>query len=508
MTTVRAAGWQRAWPLLVLAALAAAAVPLLHAGFHSDDWIWLAIVRHLEHPFAPYVSGILHEYFYRPSSIALWWLAERLAGHHSGGHYLIDIAVHAISCLLIVRLLLRWRIRLPAALMAGLLFALAPSALGTVSWLSNRNELLAVAAGFGFLLALERALDRRIWLLPVLFLLAVAVSSKETGLIFAAAGLLRLAWAWRGGVAVPLWAWPAVLLPVAGLFVMRWLTLWPVGVTISPATAPAGIAGWFQTLPAALTGFAGAGWIVALVAVAIVAVALLALVAARAQPRLRIALSVAAVLAMLPPLLQWPITHLVFADAGARLFTENLRFFYLATAALAMLLAVVIDSCPRRLRPRAALVAALALLVPAGLAGQRLTAGWATVTGPASAQALHLVRQVAVGDYPRGCTIVLEREHWPTAFPTFADAIVKFAAARGASVVDCAVFTQTAPAHTVVSADACSAASWPALTLRSQQGIPVLRTLGNLCLAGFEAPDAAADADAFRFDLDQPTLPP
>src|SRR5690606_1780663 len=158
----------------------------------------------------------------------------------------------------------------------------------------------------------------------------------------------------------------------------------------------------------------------------------------------------------------WPITHLVFADAGARLFIENLRFFYLATAALAMAMAVLVDHCPRRARAPVALIVVLAVLLPAGWASQRMTADWARHSGPGSTLILELVRPLAGADYPRGCVIVLAREHWPTAFPTFADAIVKYAAAPGASVLGCAVFTDTAPAHTLLPRQACAAAQWPA----------------------------------------------
>lgn len=507
MTSRAATGWRRAWPLLVLAALAVVAVPLLQAGFHTDDWIWLAIVRHLDNPLPVYGTGILHEYFYRPSSVALWWLAERLAGHASAGHYLVDIAVHAASCVMLVVALRAYRVGLAAALIAGVLFALAPAALGTVSWLSNRNELLAVAAGFGFLLLLERALDRRAWMLPMMLALAVSVSSKETGLVFASAGLLRLAWARREGGGFSPWLWIGALLPVAGLFVLRRLTLLPVGVAISPSTAPAGVLGWFQTLPSALAGFTAAPWLVVALACALVLLAVFIVLTARAQPGRRLPLAIAGCLLLLPPLLQWPITHLVFADAGARLFTENLRFFYLASAALAMLLAVVIDRRERRSRTAAVSLVVLALIVPAGVVSQRMTRDWAAATGPTSDLILELARPVAAPEYPRGCSILLSREQWPTAFPIFADAIVKYAAEPGASVLDCAVFTRTAPAHTLLRREACSAQRWPGLRLRRQQEVAVLRPLGNLCLAGFEMP-SADNGLVFRFDLDRPVLPP
>lgn len=508
MNTDATTAWRRLWPLLPLAALAATGLPLLYAGFHSDDWIWLAIVRHLDHPFAPYVTGILHEYFYRPSSIALWWLGERLAGQHAGGHYLLDLGVHAASCLLLVALLRGWSVRPLPSLLAGGLFALAPAALGTVAWLSNRNELLAVAAGLGALLVLERAPRRPVGLWAVALLLWLSLSSKETGVVFVAAGLLRLLRARRGGVTVTAWSWPALLLPLAGLFLMRRLTLWSTGVSISPADAPAGVAGWWQALPAAMTGFADAtAGHAAVVLLALVVVAG-AVLGAWAQPRLRLPLCQAGLFLLLPPLLQWPITHLVFADAGARVFTENLRFFYLATAALGMLLAVAADRPARRRRQTATVLAALLVLLPAGWGAQRLVQAWVRSTGHTSAQILALARPVARESYPDGCLVQLEREDWPTAFPTFADAIVKFAAPRGASVLGCAVFTQQPPAHTLLPRRLCSASAWPALTLRGQQGVPVLRPLGNLCLAGFAMPDPAALQDAFRFDLNHPVLPP
>lgn len=503
-----AAAWMRAWPVAVLAAVTCVAWPLLGAGFHSDDWVWLAIVRHLDHPFSPYFTGVLHEYFYRPSSIALWWMAERLAGRDSGGHYLIDIGVHATSCVMLVALLRRWSVGLPAALLAGLLFAVSPSALGTVSWLSNRNELLAVAAGFGALAVLESALLRRAWLLPVTLLLALSISSKETGLVFASAGVLRLFWARRHGAVVPMGAWVALVLPVAGLLLMRRLTLWPVGVDISVSDAPAGIAGWLQTVPAALAGFAGPTALHGLLAVVALVVPITAAWAARMQPRLRMPVCMAVVLLVLPPLLQWPITHLVFADAGARLFTENLRFFYLATAALAMLLALALDFLQPRVRARSVVASLLLVALPASVGALAQTRIWASSTGPTSAQILSLAAPVAARSYPDRCVIVLERRLWPTAFPTFADAIVKVAAKRDASVLDCAVFTHIAPAHSLLPGHACASAERPGLRLRSQQGVPVMRALGNLCLAGFESPDDATLDSAIRIHLDDAGTPP
>lgn len=486
---------------------------LLGASFVDDDWFWLALVRHLDHPGMAYTSGLLHEYFYRPSSIALWWIAERLFGDWAGGHYLVDLLLHT-GAALVLALLIRtltpnaW---LPAV-MGALIFALLPSTLGTVLWLSNRNELLAVFAGLAFLATLERGRSNRIAALWAALWLTLAVTAKETGLIFAVIGGLRMAWwTWRRESAHPL-HWLALMISVSLLLLMRQLTILPVGVGTDWAAlqdhASTGVFAWFRWLPQALSGLDPRAWPGQIFLATMGLGVVLAFAGWRRTGRAAL-LAVAIAFLLLPPLLQWPITHFVLTADEAGRHVVNLRFFYLASGGAAVLAAAALSSVSAWRWPMAlGVVTSLVLMTPRVVT---MVDDWTVHSGAIGHAIVDLAQKSEAQIHcQNGQRWLLAGDRLPPGFSNYADVAVKAVAARTTPLLGCALFTPDHPPfHSILSGDLCSTSEWPNLPTRHSEPFPLMRRFGNLCLAAFHSP-APDDPLLQRPDLsvtDKDSLP-
>lgn len=492
--------WVR--PVYVYAVLAMVvagiAAPLLGAGFVNDDWLYLAVGRHLDSPLQAFNNGLLYEYFYRPATVASWWFAEHIFGVWAPGHYALSLAIHGTGAVLLCALVRRtapgigW---LPP-LAAGALFALLPATLGTVAWLSNRNELIALAAGLAVLTVLAGDTGRGRVALTAMALLALALAGKETGLLFAGLALLWLAWRrWRGEAVTP-WLWPALVLPIVVLLLLRSALVQSAGVGISwqaiVDAAPGGILAWFTVLPRAYGGFEHAllpgGWLFLLAMAPVVLVPL----ALRQGAPIAPLLVGAVLLVLLPPLLQWPVTYHVLTDPEAVRHVVNLRFFHIACAGLSVLIACALTVRGRHLQAVVLVTVVLAGLLAAG-SSSRLLRSWTAHSAASSGAALELAgTALERGRFEPGCRVLLERSHWPPGFVEYADLIVKSAAPRGHPVLGCALSTAGQPPwHALVEVSLCGAGQWPTLPLRGWPMDQPIRPYGNLCLAAFQAPTAA-----------------
>jgi hypothetical protein len=388
---------------------------------------------------------------------------------------------------------------------ASVLFALMPATLGTTAWLSNRNELIAVAAGLAALVVLAGDASRRRIAVTVLMLLALALAGKETGLLFAGLALLWLGWRrWRGEAITPL-LWAALMLPVFVLLALRSQLVEPAGVGISwqavVENAPRGILAWFMVLPRAFGGFQHAllpgAW---LFAIAMVPVALVPLALVQGA-RIGYLVVGAALMVVLAPLLQWPVTSFVLTDPEAVRQVVNLRFFYIACAGLSVLIACALTLRGRVLQPLLVAVIGVAAILLAG-SSSRLVSTWAAQSAAHSAAAKAIARAVLdTGRFEPGCRTLLERTDWPPGFVEYADVIVKSVAPRGHPALGCALFTPAAaPWHAVVQGSLCGLEHWPTLPPRGQPGFELIRAYGNVCLASFHAP-SSADPDLGRLRL-------
>ena len=96
---------------------------------------------------------------YYPLLHSAFWLEHRIWGDAFAGYHLANVAFHAASAFLVVRLLRR--LAIPGALFAGLIFALHPIAVESVAWISEQKNTLSamfyLASAYVYLGLIEKA---------------------------------------------------------------------------------------------------------------------------------------------------------------------------------------------------------------------------------------------------------------------------------------------------------------------------------------------------------------
>src|SRR6516225_8804124 len=134
---------------------------------------------------------------YYPLVHSVFWVEYHLWGYSTFGYHLVNILLHALSALLLVRILRE--LEVPGAWLAGALFALHPVQVESVAWMS---ELKNTLSGFFYLSAAMiyfRFTRRRTWqpyaLALGLFILGLA-SKSAMGTLPAA--VLVVLW-WKRG---------------------------------------------------------------------------------------------------------------------------------------------------------------------------------------------------------------------------------------------------------------------------------------------------------------------
>jgi tetratricopeptide (TPR) repeat protein len=202
---------------LIFAVTLAAYFPAMRAGFiwNDSDYVTQASLRSwggLERIW--FEVGATQQYY--PMLHGAFWLEHRLWGDAPFGYHLANILLHAASaCLLVV--LLR-RLRVPGALLAGLIFALHPVCAESVVWISEQKNTLSTL--FYLLAALaylrfDRPGDRgSASYLAATCLFSAAILSKSMAATLPAALVVVLWWEhgdlrWRRDV-VPLLPWFAL----------------------------------------------------------------------------------------------------------------------------------------------------------------------------------------------------------------------------------------------------------------------------------------------------------
>jgi hypothetical protein len=164
-------------------------LPALRTGFVSDDFFILTRVRDLgglSHPLAYFHLGFFE--YYRPLAFLSQALDWNLWGLRAGGFHATNVAIHAVSAVLVFvlgrRLLARgW------AVAAALLFALHPASHEAVYWVAARFDLLATAFALAAILLLGS--DRPARRTAGLICFGLALLSKESAV---AVPVLAAAW--------------------------------------------------------------------------------------------------------------------------------------------------------------------------------------------------------------------------------------------------------------------------------------------------------------------------
>jgi hypothetical protein len=119
---------------------------------------------------------------YRPLRYLSYWIDHLLGGGAAWTYHGANVALHAATAVVVVRLGRRFGAGPWIAGLAGLAFAWHPLATEVTAYVSGRRDLLATLFGLGALLSWTRRPARGTALAVVLLLAAVA--SKESGLLF------------------------------------------------------------------------------------------------------------------------------------------------------------------------------------------------------------------------------------------------------------------------------------------------------------------------------------
>lgn len=137
---------------------------------------------------------------YRPVAILSYRIVTAIAGPGATAQHLLNIALHAAVCVLVVRVGRRLNLAVAAATAAGLLFAVLPIHTEVVADVVGRAELLATAGVLTALLLHRLAMTaptgggRVAGMAGVFIALFLAMGAKESGV--AGAGILVAADAW------------------------------------------------------------------------------------------------------------------------------------------------------------------------------------------------------------------------------------------------------------------------------------------------------------------------
>lgn len=185
-------------PALALVALVLALyAPSFGAGFIWDDDTFVTHNRLIHAS-----DGLWRLWFtreapdYWPLTSSLLWLEWRLWGGAASGFHAVNVALHALSCVLLWRIFAR--LELPGAWLGAALFAAHPVCVESVSWITERKNTLSFALCAASALLYLRAEDgpqsgRLRWSSFGVFVLSLLA---KTSSVVLPPMLLVLAW-WR-----------------------------------------------------------------------------------------------------------------------------------------------------------------------------------------------------------------------------------------------------------------------------------------------------------------------
>jgi tetratricopeptide (TPR) repeat protein len=178
--------------LLVLLTVAAY-LPAIGAGYVWDDDTLLTANPQMRSAagLAEIWQGV-HVRDYTPVTLTSFWLEWRLWGAAPAGYHVVNILLHALSALLLWRIL--ERLRVPGAWIAALLFAIHPVNAASVAWVAELKNTLSGALFFGSMLCFLDAREgmKTYWVSLALFLLAAL--SKGSVVTMPVALLLCVLW--------------------------------------------------------------------------------------------------------------------------------------------------------------------------------------------------------------------------------------------------------------------------------------------------------------------------
>jgi len=152
---------------------------------------------------------------YYPVTHSVFWLEHLLWGDATLGYHLVNIVLHALTALILLRILRR--LEVPGAPLAAAVFALHPVQVESVAWISELKNTLSglfcLSAAFSFLhFRFRERLRRTAYVLSLLLFLLALLSKAVVATLPAA--LLVVLWWKRGRL-----SWKQDAVPLAPFFV-------------------------------------------------------------------------------------------------------------------------------------------------------------------------------------------------------------------------------------------------------------------------------------------------
>lgn len=224
---------RRGFALLLIVLVALTYFPVARAGFIWDDESYVENNVHLRTLDGLRIIwthiGATKQYY--PLVFTTFWVEHKFYGLHPAGYHVVNVVLHTIAALLLVRVLRRLRLPRFIPELAGLLFALHPVHVESVAWVTERKNVLSMCFYLAAALAhwrfdrslveqepvaAERATERDRdwrWYAASLVLFQLALLSKTVTSTLPAS-LLLLAWCKRGRLDA------RTILPTLPMFVM------------------------------------------------------------------------------------------------------------------------------------------------------------------------------------------------------------------------------------------------------------------------------------------------
>lgn len=466
----------------------------LSAGFIADDWLFLALGRHLEDPTALFFADHSFTYFYRPVGMLVWWLVTRAFGTDPSPQYLVNLVLHCVNAGLVTVIALRLGCLRTVSVAAGLAFAVHPATLPPTLWLSDRFDLLVTAFMLGAILAVTSRLSGRLVLVTALSCAILASGSKETSVVLVPAVSLALLFEVDRPLRSRLILVVLIAIAFLPMFAGRAVFVADVestlGVSDLAIAMTHGTLDWFRHFPTALLGFT-IHRSVAVLASFVVLILLCAVTWRSLYANQRVSPLVVGLATLIPlaAIVQSPVTSTVLIGEAPLNVAANGRFYYLAIAAVIPLLAI---GSQRFVRARTAwtmvvgLLGAFAIVYFAGrssvVADEQIRA-----TLPGTVVARSVAAQIDAGSIPTNCLVsVVGVPANVAGFNGFADVAVKALMDRGDRRMSCVIRTVDGPYYVMTPiplGGRCLDSDRPELMVRNSHTIPLsARPIGNLCM--------------------------
>ena len=179
--------------LLILGVVIVVYWPAFAAGFLWDDYTMVSDSALLRGPLRIiWFTAVPADYF--PLTYSSLWLEWRLWGDNPMGYHIVNVLLHAVSCIILWRVLAR--LKLPGAFLAAMLFAVHPVNVESVAWIAERKNALAMAffmlTAWSFVCFAENGKLRYYFLSLAAFLLSLLAKTSAAAWPVVAFGILYI----------------------------------------------------------------------------------------------------------------------------------------------------------------------------------------------------------------------------------------------------------------------------------------------------------------------------